>query len=111
MIESDRRKCVFLQTAIRELDLNAEVINDRIENAPEMGADVLSARALAPLKTLLFYAERHMKPEGVALFLKGASFRQEMAEALENWAFESEEYTSITDGAAALLRVREIKRV
>ena len=34
MVESDKRKSVFLRTAIRELGLsNAKVINERIENA------------------------------------------------------------------------------
>ena len=47
MVESDKRKSVFLRTAIRELDLNATVLNARIEKRPPVRADVISSRALA----------------------------------------------------------------
>jgi len=53
MVESDKRKSVFLRTAIRELGLsNAKVINERIESAQISISDIVSARALAPLKDL-----------------------------------------------------------
>ena len=53
LIESDQRKSVFLRTVARECDLNVQVISDRIEKAKPQKADVLSARALADLTTLL----------------------------------------------------------
>ena len=42
MIESDRRKSVFLQTVIRELDLPAKVISTRIEDAPAQDAPIVT---------------------------------------------------------------------
>ncbi|MCY4336914.1 MAG: 16S rRNA (guanine(527)-N(7))-methyltransferase RsmG, partial [Litoreibacter sp.] len=48
-LESDRRKCAFLQTVAAQLALKTEIRSERIESAEPVGADVVSARALAPL--------------------------------------------------------------
>lgn len=111
LVESDARKSVFLQTVVRNLDLKAEVLPERIEQIQPLGADILSARALAPLTGLLEYADRHLKPKGHALFMKGAAYRQERDEALEKWSFRAEEYPSITDGKAVVLKLGDIARV
>ncbi|MBT3710487.1 MAG: 16S rRNA (guanine(527)-N(7))-methyltransferase RsmG, partial [Gammaproteobacteria bacterium] len=60
LVESDKRKSVFLRTAIRELELNAKVLNARIEKTAPLQADVISARALAELDVLLALAEPHL---------------------------------------------------
>ncbi len=109
--ESDLRKSVFLQTVIRSLSLNASTIPRRAEEIEPLGADILSARALAPLPVLLGYAERHLKPDGQALFMQGASFRREQDESLDIWQYQSDEYHSITDGAAVILSLGDIRRV
>jgi 16S rRNA (guanine527-N7)-methyltransferase len=111
LIEGDQRKSVFLQTVVRELSLPVTVIPQRAEQCEPQHADILSARAVAPLNVLLKYAVRHMKPNGQLLLMKGASFRKELDEALEFWSFSREEYTSITDGAAVILSLGDIKRV
>ncbi len=111
LVESDKRKAVFLQTVNRMLALNVTVLSDRIEELSPLKAEVLSARALAPLSSLLEHAEIHLKENGQALFMKGASFRRERDEALETWQFQSDEYPSITDSAAVILSLGDIKRV
>ncbi|MFN2350190.1 MAG: AAA family ATPase, partial [Thioalkalivibrio sp.] len=78
LIESDARKSAFLNTAIRELGLAATVRTERIERASPMAADVVSARALADLDTLLGFADRHMAATGEALFPKGENWEKEV---------------------------------
>ena len=72
---------------------------------------MLSARALAPLSTLLGYAEAHMDKAGVALFPKGANVEQEMRAALETWRFDCQTYKSQTDEDAVVLKIGDIERV
>lgn len=110
-IESDLRKATFLRTVARETGLEVQVISDRIEAVAQQRADVVSARALAPLTKLLGLAGRHLGPGGSALFLKGAGYRHEIEEALENWTFEVDTVPSTTDSEAAILRIGEIRRV
>ena len=111
LIESDQRKATFLRTVVHELGLDVAVLSKRIEDIPPLGADLISARALAALPQLLTLSAPHLSPDGVALFLKGATFRDEITESLESWQFSYEEYASATDQAAAILRIGDIKRV
>lgn len=111
MVESDKRKSAFLSAVVRELSLAAEVVADRIEMVAPIGADILSARALAPLPKLLEYAERHLAPDGIALFPKGASWKDEVREARERWSFELEMVPSLTEPSAIILKLKGISRV
>lgn len=110
LVESDARKATFLRQAARELGLSVEVLAQRIESVPELKADVLSARALAPLSALLGYAERHLQPDGVAIFPKGERFADELAEARRHWKFEVDCRPSLSDPGAAILVIRKIER-
>lgn len=110
LIESDQRKATFLRTAIRELDLPAAVRTDRIEATKPQAAEILSARALASLDTLVGHAERHLATGGTAIFPKGRRADQEIAEAKENWTFDLRETPSITDPEARILTIRNIRR-
>jgi len=110
-VESDLRKATFLRTAVREMGLKADVIAKRAELVAPMNADVISARALASLNNLLSMAQTHLNRDGQAIFMKGAKYRTELREALENWTFRSDEYQSLTDKNAMILSIGDIKRV
>ena len=110
-VDSDLRKATFLRTVTRELGLNATTNAERIEALPPLNADILSARALAPLSKLLGYAALHLKPDGRTIFMKGGSFRNEVTESLEKWSYRSDEYSSFTDGSSVILSCGEIRRV
>lgn len=110
LVESDARKSAFLRTVIRETGIAAVVRTERIETATPLAADILSARALAGLPTLLGFAARHLGPDGAALFQKGATWQQELAEAQSKWQFSHEVATSKTDPATVVLRVTGVSR-
>ena len=110
-IESDARKAVFLQNVSRETGVLVDVLTQRAEKAPPQAVDVVSARAMAPLRDLLPLAQRHLKPAGIGVFQKGATHRQEMKEALETWRFQSDEYASTTDANAVILKFGDIRLV
>lgn len=109
LVESDKRKCLFLDAVRRELSLNVIVQNVRIEKAALQNVDVISARALASLSDLLTYAYPLLSPDGVALFPKGARYQQELDQAKKAWHFETEEYQSQTNPDSRILRISRIK--
>lgn len=111
LVESDQRKATFLRNVARETGVEAEVIAKRIEAVDPLEADVLSARALASLDQLLSFAERHMCPSGIALFPKGTSHQQELAQANESWQFECDITPSRTQPDAVILSIGGIARV
>lgn len=108
LIESDQRKGTFLRTAARELDLNVTVMSTRIEETPPVAADVVSARALSALSSLLPLANRHLHPDGFCLLHKGKQAAQEVADAQKNWSFDLEDHASFTDPEARILIIQRI---
>jgi len=111
MIEADQRKATFLRQASRDLGLSTTILSDRIEaTAPQM-ADILSARALAGFVTLLGFAQRHLGAGGLALFPKGASWREEVEAARKDWHFDLTTHPSATDPQGVTLAVKAITHV
>jgi 16S rRNA (guanine527-N7)-methyltransferase len=111
LVESDQRKATFLRTASAQLGLETNVISQRIEQVPPLQARTLSARALAPLGVLLGYAARHLSPQGLCLFPKGATWRQEVELARKDWHFDLDVHQSTTDSDGAILSVKAISHV
>lgn len=111
LIESDTRKATFLRTVLRETGTQATVIAERIENVPPQGAAILSARALAPLPKLLQYAQRHLRPDGLALLPKGITWKNELAAAQKSFSFHWDSITSETQDGAVILRIGAISHV
>lgn len=108
LIEADLRKCVFLRQAIQAMNLNCDVIAQRIEALPAQHADVISARALAPLHKLLSLSARHLDAGGVCIFPKGQAAEEEINEArAQGWKFSIDELKSATDPNAKILLIRK----
>ncbi len=110
LIESDARKCAFLATAAREIGLKLTVHNARIEDVPPLHADFLSARALAPLSTLLSYALRHGAAQAVSLFLKGRAVAEEVVQARADWSFNVEIFPLAAHLGGNVVRVTDVRR-
>lgn len=107
MIESDARKAAFLGEAARKMELPKlpTVAVKRIEAAMPVGADVITARALAPLDQLLAWADRHRRPGATCLFHKGKGWQAEVDEAKKKWDFSPDAMESVTDRDAVILRI------
>ncbi|SMX32336.1 16S rRNA (guanine(527)-N(7))-methyltransferase RsmG [Maliponia aquimaris] len=111
MIESDTRKATFLRTVLRETGIAAQVLAQRIEEAAPQNADVVSARALAPLPKLLAFAQRHLHPDGTGLFPKGESWGKELDDARMEWQFSCTPHTSTTNATAVVLEIGDLAHV
>lgn len=111
MVESDTRKSVFIQEAIRICGLGerARVVNARIEALPEGTYETISARALAPLSELCTHAYPHMGINAQCLFPKGERYRMELEDAKGAWEFNSHEHSSISNSQSVLLQLTELR--
>jgi 16S rRNA (guanine527-N7)-methyltransferase len=103
LVESDKRKAAFLTQAARQLGLTVRVLTERAGTLNRLNADVISARALAPLPDLCALAQRHLAPNGVAVFPKGAQAEVELAGAARSWRFQCEMSESHTDPAGRVI--------
>lgn len=110
LIESDRRKGVFLNEVIRETEANASVVTARIEDIPVPPADFASARACARLPKLLGYLAPLLRSDGVALILKGQSVEEELTEANKDWTLSLARHPSRSDPSGQILEISNIRR-
>ncbi len=111
LVESDSRKAAFLATVARETGVPVEVHNKRLENLGPVAADVVVARALAPLDKLVDYARPLLKPDGQCLFLKGVGAEDELTAAHKTWTMTIDRLPSRSGPSGVVLRLREISRV
>lgn len=111
LVESDQRKATFLREASRILGVNPQIQTERIERLPPLDADVVSARALAPVSDLCEMAHRHLTSGGTAMFLKGRGYAADLEAARAKWAFVADTIPSKTDAEAAVLCLKSIERV
>lgn len=107
LIESDARKGAYLMEAGRRMELPKppKVVIGRIEAVAPAQADVVTARALAPLKQLLLWAAPHRNDPAICLFHKGKGWQAELTEAGRDWEIEAQPFSSVTDRDAVLLRL------
>ena len=109
LVESVGKKTSFLKTVTRELGLPVTVHTNRVENLDPLKADVLTARAFAPLPRLFAYAHPHLTETAVLLLPKGETADKEIETAREGWHFDVESFKSETDTAAAILRITALR--
>jgi 16S rRNA (guanine527-N7)-methyltransferase len=83
LLEPALRRATFLEECVAELALaNARVVRARAEQmAGELAADVVTARAVAPLDRLAALAVGLLKPGGILLAVKGAKASAEVRDA------------------------------
>ncbi len=111
LVESDARKCAFLATVARETKTEVKIHTARIEKLKPYPADIVTARALAPLDKLLYYAEPYLAEGTECLFLKGTAAADELTTARQSWNIMVEHFPSRSGPAGSLLRIRDISRV
>jgi 16S rRNA (guanine527-N7)-methyltransferase len=108
LVESNAKKCAFLREAARAAQAPVEIVHSRIEDLPSAtigGADIVSARALAPLPRLMDLVSPHLGPGARALLLKGAGVEGELRAAETAYAFEHVLHSSLTDERAAIVEI------
>lgn len=109
LVESDQRKAVFLREAARLTGTTVTVANRRAETlAGVFHAGVITARALAPLPTLLRWAQPLLQPHGRCLLLKGRSLAEELTAAAKTWRMRTIVHPSVSDPDGMILEIRDL---
>jgi 16S rRNA (guanine527-N7)-methyltransferase len=111
LVESNSRKCAFLRHVARLTGARATIHEARLERVvPAFAgrADVVSARALAPLADLIAWTEPLLKTGTTGLFPKGREAAAELTEAERSWTFHADMLPSRTDSQARILRITQL---
>jgi len=114
LIEADQRKAAFLREAARQTGCDAQVHSQRIEAMTPLPADVVTARACAPLAGLLAYAAPFLaaaeSAQACCLFHKGKRADEELTEAGKAWNMSVESFQSRSDSGGTILRIGLTRR-
>lgn len=112
LVESNGKKAAFLREVIRATGVPAQVHAERIEKFVSSAVntvDAVSARALAPLKTLCDQAFPLIEQGAIGLFLKGLDVESELTEASKYWTLEAIKVPSKTSPDGCVVIVRNLK--
>lgn len=105
LVESDTRKYAFLVEAVRATGAEVTLHHARIEDLEPLSADVVTARALAPLAKLLPYASRHGSRSHTCLLPKGRNVAIELCDAAKSWSLSYRCFPSLSDPEGRVLAI------
>jgi 16S rRNA (guanine527-N7)-methyltransferase len=114
LIESNGKKAAFLREAVRAVGVPALVHQERVEKFGETCAETMhavTARALAPLKTLCDQAFPFVSRGAVALFPKGQDVDAELTDAAKYWRVEASKVASKTSPKSSIVVIRSLAPV
>lgn len=113
LVESNGKKAAFLRQALLETQAAGQVHALRIEDAHAIvgNANVITARALAPLPELIAYARPWLEGGATGLFHKGRDYREELKAARDVWRFDLVEHASGIDPASVILEIHSLSPV
>lgn len=108
LIESIEKKCAFLRAAAEAMGLAdlVRVIRGRAEEVKGLQADLVTARAVAPLETLLSYATHFADKRTAMLFPKGRTAADELTAARRSWTLEGKMIPSRSDSEASIIAIQ-----
>ena len=87
LIESNAKKCNFLNDINKKLCLNAQIINARSEELNQK-FDIIVARAVAPLTKLLEQTIKSSKNQTFFVFPKGKTWNLEVNLSKKKWNYQ-----------------------
>jgi 16S rRNA (guanine527-N7)-methyltransferase len=108
LVESVGKKANFLREVVAQTGIPATVHQMRAENFGDSygdKVDVVTARALSPLKTLCDQTFPLIKRGAVGLFNKGQDVDAELTEAAKYWTIEAQKLPSKTSPQGCILKV------
>jgi 16S rRNA (guanine527-N7)-methyltransferase len=113
LVESSTKKAAFLREAADVIGAPAVIHAERIEKFVEHfdgTADVVTARALSPLKSILDQSFSLLKTGALGLFPKGQSVDAELTDATKYWNINIDLAPSRTDSKGRIVVVHALAR-
>jgi len=110
LIESDKKKSVFLAQASKLSSNKIIIVDERIDEKFNMNCDILTSRGFSSLTNILGVTEG-IKIQKKMLLLKGKNYEKEIIEAQKHWVFDFNLHNSITSGEGKIVEIFNIKKL
>jgi len=110
LVESIKKKTLYLNEVALKTGVSVNIINDRIENIKKQKYDVITSRAMTSLNDLLKYAYPFCHKQTVCIFPKGKNYSSELAEAHKTWKFKCDIKQSKVSDEGKILIITDIQK-
>jgi 16S rRNA (guanine527-N7)-methyltransferase len=111
MVESNGKKCAFMQQVALLCGISAEIHNKRIEEMPLFDVDIITSRACAKVGQLLDWAAPFIESGDPDLWLlKGPTIDEELTDADPYWRMDISLFDSQTEAGAKIVWLKNIER-
>ena len=110
LYEKSPKKCQFLSTIVKKLDLNALVFEKNVFEQKNLEAGTIVARAFKPIQSIFkIVTENFRSFENLILFL-GKNGKPSLLDAFKAWEFEYKERKSVTSDDSLILNIKKIRK-
>ena len=111
LIDKSKKKKIFLESVIKKLNLNAEVVCENIlDNEKKLMGNVFVARAFKPLPIILKLINNKAVYFNKFFIFLGKTGNKELLEASKSWDIEYKQRVSVTSGDSIIIEVRKLKK-
>ena len=110
LVDSIRKKTVYLKEVAQKTNTSVNIINDRIENIPNQKFDIITSRAMTSLSDLLKYSYPFCHKNTLCIFPKGRNYALELKEAHVKWNFKCVIKASEQSEEGKILIVNNIRK-
>ena len=110
LYEKSPKKCQFLSKVVKELNLNALVLEKNVFEQKNLEAGTIVARAFKPIQSIFEIVTKNFKNfKNIILFL-GKNGKRTLLDASKVWEFEYKERKSVTSDDSLILNIKKIRK-
>ena len=112
LIDSNKKKSIFLENVKKKMELSYIVLNKRSESVEEK-FDIITARAVTSITKFLDINYNLFKKDSIIILLKGKTWREEIKESKKKWKFQFnvvKNNNQLDSSGGVTLIIRNIKK-
>ena len=110
LYEKSPKKCIFLSTVVKKLNLNANVLQKNINDQKNLHANIIVARAFKPIQSIFEIVTKNFQNFQNLIVFLGKSGKQTLLDASKVWDFEYKQRMSVTSNDSLIINIKNIKK-
>ena len=110
LYEKSAKKCIFLTTVVRKLNLNANVLQKNVNDQKNLHANTIVARAFKPIQSIFEIVTNNFQNFQNLIVFLGKSGKQTLLDASKVWDFEYKQRMSVTSNDSLIINIKNIKK-
>ena len=110
LYEKSPKKCIFLSTVVKKLNLNANILQKNITNQKNLHANIIVVRAFKPINSIFEIVTKNFQNFQNLIVFLGKNGKQTLLDASKVWDFEYKQRMSVTSNDSLIINIKNIKK-